>query len=53
MIARIKIEGLSEVEEAAKEMLEHIEAIKALSGKTSRILATVAFGDDEETASGN
>lgn len=55
MYAKIILTGISETENAAREILEHIEAIKEIqrSASWNNASVQVVLGDKGETASGN
>lgn len=53
MFAKIKIEGLSEAEKAAREILEHIDAIKRAEMRLGLSSVSVEVALKENAASGN
>jgi hypothetical protein len=55
MRANLKISGLSEAERVAREILEHVEAIKRLQRDASydAVSVEVELLENEKTASGN
>ena len=53
MFAKIKIEGLSEAEKAAREILEHIDAIKKAEMRLGISSVSVEVELKENTASDN
>lgn len=53
MFAKIKIEGLSETEKAAQEILEHIDAIKKAEMRMGASRVSVEVELKKDAASGN
>lgn len=53
MYAKIKIDGLSEAEKAAREILEHIDAIKQAELRLGISSISIEVDLKEDAASGN